>query len=1472
MNVDLGSQRIINLQNPVENQDAATKIYVDNAVDSDNNLLEGNIWVGDNTNNQAMVDASESGFMLVGDGTTVNSVDIHGDIEVDATGLTTIQPDAVTTLEIVDETILATDIAEGAVTTSEIFNETILAEDIATGAVTTSEILNETILAEDIAVGAVTSEEILDETILAVDIATGAVTTAEILDETILAVDIATGAVTSEEILDQTIADADLDKLNIPLSGFGAAVTNVDLGSQRIINLQNPVENQDAATKTYVDNAVDSDNNLLEGNIWVGDNTNNQAMVDASESGFMLVGDGTTVNSVDIHGDVEVDATGLTTIQPNAVTTLEIVDETILATDIAEGAVTTSEIFNETILAEDIATGAVTTSEILNETILAEDIAVGAVTSEEILDETILAVDIATGAVTTAEILDETILAVDIATGAVTSEEILDQTIADADLDKLNIPLSGFGAAVTNVDLGSQRIINLQNPVDNQDAATKIYIDAAIDNAVDTGNNLAEGNIWVGDNSNNQAMVNASQSGFMLVGDGTTVNSVDITGDVEVDAAGLTTIQADAVTSMEIQNETILNEDIADGTINLREKVTSILPIENGGTNSGTPLVGGRVMVSRDGRIVEAGVMNPGQVVVGTASDPAVVTITGDISIDQSGATVIGNEAVNSAKISDGSVMNSDIAPTAAIDATKIAAGTVDNDELGYLDGVSSGIQGQFTGVLTGIADEMNRAMAAETTLANDITAEEARAIAAETGLANDITAEETRAMAAEAILATDITTEETRAIAAETALASDIAAEETRAIAAETTLTTNLETEVTRATAAEAALATDITTEETRAIAAETALSNDITAEEARAIASETALASDIAAEETRAIAAETALSNDITAEEARAIASETALASDIAAEETRAIAAETTLTANLETEVTRATAAEAALATDITAEETRAIAAETALSNDITAEEARAIASETALASDIAAEETRAIAAETTLTANLETEVTRATAAEAALATDITAEETRAIAAETALSSDITAEEARAIASETALASDITAEETRAIAAETALVKCDITAEEARAIAAETTLTSNLATEASRAINAEAVLTAGLTSEANRAITAEAALASDITAERNRAITAETNPLHQPFQPKQQTVLLPMMLKVDANAAITDGTNTKISFDSKGLVTGGSQAILASADFNNQGAANTVLHGNASGAPTWGRVTNEDLSGEIDATRLVDGSIDNNEFLRLDGVSANIQTQINSIMTFGTTLISGLNPNAPVRTDASENLVSGAINLASADVTAILPVARGGTGTSSGTLGGIPYFNTGSTMASSGLLVQNGIMIGGGAGAAPSTIATANNGVVVTGPTGVPSVQPRIQQSNLPAGLVLLIYSDEDDMAEAVGYPNAKSTTIQGNEYSRIIIESEVSLGVGSNSVDADWNFNLIVNGITVETIRLGLTSIGAVGGSLKTSVTTLASGGTITISVTPLNLGGTWTVKSLRIYGVI
>ena len=50
---------------------------------------------------------------------------------------------------------------------------------------------------------------------------------------------------------------------------------------------------------------------------------------------------------------------------------------------------------------------------------------------------------------------------------------------ANAKTLSTNIPLNDWGAANSNVNLGSQRIVSLADPVDQQDAATKEYVDAA---------------------------------------------------------------------------------------------------------------------------------------------------------------------------------------------------------------------------------------------------------------------------------------------------------------------------------------------------------------------------------------------------------------------------------------------------------------------------------------------------------------------------------------------------------------------------------------------------------------------------------------------------------------------------------------------------------------------------------------------------------------------------------------------------------------------------------------------------------------------------------------------------------------------------------------------------------------------------------------------------------------------------------
>lgn len=79
-------------------------------------------------------------------------------------------------------------------------------------------------------------------------------------------------------------------------------------------------------------------------------------------------------------------------------------------------------------------------------------------------------------------------------------------------------------------------------------------------------------------------------------------------------------------------------------------------------------------------------------------------------------------------------------------------------------------------------------------------------------------------------------------------------------------------------------------------------------------------------------------------------------------------------------------------------------------------------------------------------------------------------------------------------------------------------------------------------------------------------------------------------------------------------------------------------------------------------------------------------------------------------------TTTAEANNPAFDVSADAWNG--TGAHTLAGA-----ASVAQGGTGLTSGTSGGIPYFSSSNAIASSGALTANALVLGGGAGATPYT-----------------------------------------------------------------------------------------------------------------------------------------------------
>ena len=96
---------------------------------------------------------------------------------------------------------------------------------------------------------------------------------------------------------------------------------------------------------------------------------------------------------------------------------------------------------------------------------------------------------------------------------------------------------------------------------------------------------------------------------------------------------------------------------------------------------------------------------------------------------------------------------------------------------------------------------------------------------------------------------------------------------------------------------------------------------------------------------------------------------------------------------------------------------------------------------------------------------------------------------------------------------------------------------------------------------------------------------------------------------------------------------------------------------------------------------------------------------------------------------------LASNVTGTLPIANGGTGTSSTTFVNLAS-NVTGTLPVANGGTNLASGTSGGVLAYTASGTLASSGALAANNVVVGGGAGAAPSsTNLLAISAAVTTG-----------------------------------------------------------------------------------------------------------------------------------------
>ena len=187
---------------------------------------------------------------------------------------------------------------------------------------------------------------------------------------------------------------------------------------------------------------------------------------------------------------------------------------------------------------------------------------------------------------------------------------------------------------------------------------------------------------------------------------------------------------------------------------------------------------------------------------------------------------------------------------------------------------------------------------------------------------------------------------------------------------------------------------------------------------------------------------------------------------------------------------------------------------------------------------------------------------------------------------------------------------------------------------------------------------------------------------------------------------------------------AVANGGTGQASTLTQYGVVYGSTTTTMASTA---AGTTTTLLHGNASGAPSFGAVSlTADISGTLP---VANGGTNITSYAIGDLIYASttgILSKLADVAT-GNALISGGVGVAPSY---------GKIALTT-HVSGTLPVANGGTGLTAGTSGGILAYTATGTLASSALLTQYGIVYGGGAGAVPVSTAAGTTGQVLQATT---------------------------------------------------------------------------------------------------------------------------------------